>query len=330
MGREKHRTTRRENIAASHDKNRSRSSSTKRKVTSPSYSQNIEKKHKHNTASLDNLDIVNSDTYYNYIIKDKETDNTLNTENMSTTVKCAPNPTMETSAPHLNPSMSEHLVHTPSPGSFLTDVDIARIVNALKLSMAEEINNMVSMHVQVATEQLREDISDLKKEVESLKQKHKKSKMKQDDAEQYSRKNSVRISNYKEKSDEETSQIVVDIAKKVNVSIDRDDIDNSHRVGEKKGGKEREIIVKFKSFRSKLEFMKLRKELKNKNEKIFINDDLTKKRSKIAYEARELKKDPASNVKGTWVYNGCIYIQTKTTGDRVKITSKEELEMYRK
>jgi hypothetical protein len=38
----------------------------------------------------------------------------------------------------------------------------------------------------------------------------------------------------------------------------------------------REIIVKFKSFRSKLEFMKLRKELKNKNEKILINDDLTK------------------------------------------------------
>lgn len=71
--------------------------------------------------------------------------------------------------------------------------------------------------------------------------------------------------------------------------------------------------------------MKLKKELKTKNEKILINDDLTKKRSKIAYEARELKKDPASDVKGTWVYNGCIYIQTKTTGERVKLTTKEEL-----
>lgn len=138
MDREKNRTTRREKIAASHDKNRRRSSSTKRKVTSPSYSQNIDKKHKHNTYSLDNLDIVNSDTSYNYTIKDKDTDNTINAENMSSTVKCALNPTMATSAPHLIHQMPEHLVHTTSPGSFLTDVDIVRIFNALKLSMAEK------------------------------------------------------------------------------------------------------------------------------------------------------------------------------------------------
>ena len=89
----------------------------------------------------------------------------------------------------------------------------------------------------------------------------------------------------------------------------------------------RDIIVKFTNYRAKTDFIKGKKQLKEKKENIYINEDLTKYRSDLAYEARLLKKDSTSNVMSTWTFNGSIYIQTKNGMVR-KIAKKDDLMMY--
>ena len=54
--------------------------------------------------------------------------------------------------------------------------------------------------------------------------------MKQEEAEQYSRTNNVRISNINEQQSENVTDIVLEIADKSGVNITKSDIDNCHRL----------------------------------------------------------------------------------------------------
>ena len=63
-----------------------------------------------------------------------------------------------------------------------------------------------------------------------MKQKNKKLEAKQDDLEQYTRKNSVRIRNVQELPNENIPDIVTNIAFKAEAQIDKKDIDNCHRI----------------------------------------------------------------------------------------------------
>lgn len=106
------------------------------------------------------------------------------------------------------------------------------------------------------------------------------------------------------------------------------DIDNCHRVGPFCKEKTRDIIVKFTSYRARTQFIKGRKSLRDKKETIYINEDLTKFRSDLARDARLMKKDPTTKVKGTWTFNGNIYIETENE-DIIKITNKYDLLKYK-
>ena len=66
-----------------------------------------------------------------------------------------------------------------------------------------------------------------------------------DNAEQYSRRNSLRMSGVPETATENTDTLVLDAARAINSDIDLCDIDRSHRVGRPRAGKPRDIIVKF-------------------------------------------------------------------------------------
>ena len=86
------------------------------------------------------------------------------------------------------------------------------------------------------------------------------------DLQQYSRRSSLRIFGVPEKSDEDTDQIVCDIAmNKLGIPISCSDIDRSHRTGKlnRESKRHRPIIAKFCSYRKRTEVIKARKKLKN-------------------------------------------------------------------
>ena len=147
-----------------------------------------------------------------------------------------------------------------------------------------------------------------------------------DQAEQYSRRNCLRISGVPETPDENTDNIVLSIANDIDSEIQLQDIDRSHRIGnpkKKKKSTPRDIIVKFSTYRARADFYKQRTIMKERgHEGQFINEDLTRKRSEYLYEARKLLK--ANNLKGAWSSDGTVLVKNNSD-DVYRIMSLDDL-----
>ena len=128
-------------------------------------------------------------------------------------------------------------------------------------------------------------------------------------------------SGIEEVADENTDEIVLQLANRIDVGLNPRDIDYSHRVGaatrasnmddmetdrQRQPQRPMEIIVKLKSYQARLALLKGRKTLRHNKEGVYINEDLTQKRKNLAFGCRKLKKD--RRIPNTWVYNGNIFI----------------------
>ena len=150
-----------------------------------------------------------------------------------------------------------------------------------------------------------------------------------DASEQYSRRSSVRVFNIPETKGESTDDIICRLGEAVGADIFLEDIDRSHRVGRKEEDKNRPIICKFVSYQAKIALMRKKKKLKGINtktvfnaEKIFINEDLTKARAKLAKKMRDVKE--AGRILDTWTRDGVIFV--KTPSEEIKrITCEADL-----
>ena len=90
-------------------------------------------------------------------------------------------------------------------------------------------------------------VDSLTSKVHQLEEKIEKQQVVSDHLEQYSRRHSVRIvNNWPEEPDEDTDMKVVGMVNDcLNIGIDREDIDRSHRVGRPSANKPRPVIAKF-------------------------------------------------------------------------------------
>ena len=91
-----------------------------------------------------------------------------------------------------------------------------------------------------------------------------------DDLEQYTRRQSIRIAGIPEKLSENTDDEVVKFATKVlNIQFEPDEIDRSHRVGPPRdpaeNPKPREIIVRFVSYKSRQKLLRAKKTMHEHN-----------------------------------------------------------------
>jgi hypothetical protein len=126
--------------------------------------------------------------------------------------------------------------------------------------------------------ELKKELSSTKKEVRDLKSELDKKDFivksqaekldilfsKTDENEQYSRRNSVRISGIPETNEENTTGLALNLfnnAMKVKVNLC--DIDRTHRVGNRENGATRPVLVKFTSYQPKQKLMRARGILKH-------------------------------------------------------------------
>lgn len=224
---------------------------------------------------------------------------------------------------------TESVQHSPAP---MHPNDIAKIAQELKSLMTPELKSLVARPkddildiqaiiqeavtkaVGAVKEQYDSVISSLKAENAKLAAKCEvlETKLAQcvsanDDLEQYSRRNCLRISGVPQHDDESTDNIVLEIAKKINANTNLTDIDRTHRVG---SNAVKDIIVKFTSYRSRREFFSKRKTLKDSPDqryrRVFINENLTASRNKLLYEARQLVK--AKRLLSAYSMDGRIFV----------------------
>ena len=161
-----------------------------------------------------------------------------------------------------------------------------------------------------------EHITTLEKRIEDL-------EAKADDQEQYSRRTSVRIYGVPETPGEDVLSLSKDLFEKVNLSPS---INRVHRVGPLRKSSPanpsssnetadanpsptspRPILCQFVSYPDKAAVMKRRKDLSDEYPDVHVNEDLTRKRANILFEARKLKR--AKTIKDCWSFDGRLAIR---------------------
>ena len=158
-----------------------------------------------------------------------------------------------------------------------------------------------------------------------------------DHLEQYTRKNSLEIHGIPEEAYETTEEVVLKLANALDVPVNPQDIEISHKL-RRKGVKP--IIVKFVNHKTKTNLYKARTKLKNlsfssrfpastaaarvASSKIYLFESLTSCRKKIVNRASEMRND--GSILSVWTMDGKIFIKT-SPGDRtIKISELEDLD----
>ena len=157
---------------------------------------------------------------------------------------------------------------------------------------------------------------------------------KQDEADQYSRRNSLRISGIEEGNSDDVEQKVLDLFNNtlsITPPVEAGSIDRVHRVGKKQDDTPRQILVKFATYRTRDKVIRSRRKLRpvpsaatqgRVQQKIFIYEDLTKSRSNLLWNARKVKRE--KKIEDCWSWDGTILIKTNV-GRIIPIHSMADL-----
>ena len=199
-------------------------------------------------------------------------------------------------------------------------------------SVRDELKSIIKSAVKESMDEnlhkLNSEIERLTSENIALKGRVVKLEQALDDAEQYSRRNCLRISRFPEQANESTDEIVLKIADTLKVNMSPADIDRSHRIG-KPGAKVRDVIVKFATYRARERLYVHRAGLKQSELKgVFLNEDLTKLRSKLLYDARMLVKSQPPCLQGAWSTDGRILVKD-LRGKVHRVSSHDELDVIK-
>jgi len=174
--------------------------------------------------------------------------------------------------------------------------------------VAAVVAEAVEEKLQAFIKDLQKQLAEKDQEVKDLRQQL---ADRTDELEQYQRRNSLRLFGVEESASEDTDCIAIEIAKKIGVDLTVADIDRSHRVGPKRDGKKRPIIVKFVSYRKRREMFLQKKLLKRSG--TTIREDLTKERMKVLRAALDRFGE-----KNVWTIDGTIMIQQGNVRHRIR------------
>ena len=206
----------------------------------------------------------------------------------------------------------------------------------------KKLQNAVCGPLQKEVGELRDLIKEREDKIRALEDKVHKLENRLDDLEQYSRRNSLRISGVTESGSEDITDKVTSLFNdkmKLSPPVTPDMIDRVHRVGPKKEDRPRAILIKFATYRTRNHVFRSRWNLKQPHQdnlnvggevateqikkQIFINEDLTRARSNLLFQARQLKKN--GRIQDCWSWDGTILIKNNVA-KIIPISSVAELE----
>ena len=157
-----------------------------------------------------------------------------------------------------------------------------------------------------------------------------------DSLEQYTRKNSLEFHGIPECLYANAQDVVISVAKKIDVDIEQDDIEIVHKLQRKKGNKP--IIAKFCSHKAKAKIYRERFKLRNvkvsdifphyspadeSQNRIYINENLTTFRRDLLSKALKKRKD--KTLSSVWTLDGKIFVKTSSDEEPIRIQSEADL-----
>lgn len=194
------------------------------------------------------------------------------------------------------------------------------VLEALKRAVAidhDVMADLVANKVGVRIQRMEEALASRDQRIEELETKVADFALKIDEQEQYSRRTSIRISGIEESTNEDPESKIRGVFSAMGLDPV---IQRCHRVGavRKPSGSQlsgqrkptpRPIICQFTDQRDKQLVMKQRKDACDDYPHVFVNEDLTKFRSSLLYQARQLKRN--SKISGAWTRDGRILVMDK-------------------
>ena len=196
--------------------------------------------------------------------------------------------------------------------STAVNVAVEMAIKCFKNEFVELIDSRIDV-LEDMNKHLQEDLNELNRRLNKVQNKA-------NDNEQYSRRNNLRIYGIAEKQIENCYDEVTKFCnEELGVSIERNEIDRAHRVGKPSDTNSRAIIVKLKSYHTKLSIMKNKAKLRGKP--LFINEDLTRANQQLLMHCKDKCRDSAS----VYTIDGYILAKRKTDGQIFRIGRKEDL-----
>ncbi|XP_039287266.1 uncharacterized protein LOC120351980 [Nilaparvata lugens] len=209
-------------------------------------------------------------------------------------------------------------------------------LNILLTKMKDELLDKLGAEISACRKTLEENakeiakqgasITALKEENSHLKTKLRELELKQDDQEQYGRRNTLEVFGVPEMNNEDVQGRILEIGKALNVKLDRTSIDACHRLPRRKDNIAPGIIVRFVRRGDKDALLKNRKQCRDfstqhiklqGNSPIYINQSLTADRRRLFGQVKKVQRergfrhvwiDRVGRIKVRWEDGGPIHI----------------------
>ena len=227
----------------------------------------------------------------------------------------------------------------------MTKADMKAFIKSTVEEIMTEINKNIEMTIDIKvkekTDAMKNDIKDLNKELETLRNENNKLKKDLNDAqkqnettdklakqglqkanqnEQYSRKNNIKIRDIAEEPDEDETKLtrtVANILETQGVVIRPEHILAIHRIPAKSGAV-KPVLIKFRNNNDKTRVMKARAGMKAAGHRLV--DDVTKMNTDLITKLSDHEK-----IDSAWYFNGAIFGKT-TSGKRLKFDIYDDID----
>lgn len=192
----------------------------------------------------------------------------------------------------------------------------------------ENIADCVTAKLSKRLKKMEDEIAAKDAKIESLEKRIEELETKADDQEQYSRRTSVRIYGIPETPGENLNSVASALFDEMGLMptvnrihrvgaphkpVQSSESSDSHETSEPNADSTpnnpspRPILCQFVSYPDKAQVMMNRSKLATNYRKVFVNEDLTRVRAKILFQARELKRK--GMIRECWSYDGRIAVK---------------------
>ena len=201
----------------------------------------------------------------------------------------------------------------------------ATIQSAVERTIAPLIATIESQRVEIA--QQKSHIANLEQAVGDLYKRTEELEIQQEEQEQYSRRTCLRFHNISPDATD-TDEAVIKICKEnLGVTLTKDDIGRSHFVGRANVKGNRQVIVRFLSYRTRAHVFRNKKKLKGHPGKVFLTEDLTLYRRRLVNTLIDLQKNHV--ISSFWTNDGRIFAKKSDGSSKVMITSQRDIDLLR-
>lgn len=200
---------------------------------------------------------------------------------------------------------------------------ISEVIRSLQPVLVECVCVAVSKAVSTLSKQMMETVKSHYEDngvISDLKNQIKLQTYELDRMEQYNRRENIRITGIPHEDGEDTMEKVIKTAREIGVTLTREDISVSHRVGRLNQETPRPIIARLSRREKKVELMKNKKLSRG----LYMDEDLTRTRNKMLYEIRK-----HSQTTKTWTIDGKIFAMVNNEGEESRKVFETPDDLYK-